>query len=319
MVEVMRLLAAMPRPKRTVRILLTSECYGSYAFYTLRSELVRRTLAGVNLDCVGEAETAERPALWGRASEAHPSAVDTLFRAAMRLTEGLPGALPASSRPHALSDSAMCDPAFGGPVINFMKAPWHWHCSQDDWSGIDPKAMRRAVVATAAYVRWLAGAGPDDADALALAAAAEAEANFPEGDLSPARREFFTDRARARVLWTARLGAARSGAAAKGLPAVDLASLVKPEDGDEEARRTVPRRRFWGAPTFDDVALEDRDGLGDPRWNMPYVTACYWADGRRTVAEIASLVRTEFDRPMGDLLRFFSVLEGAGLVEMGSR
>ena len=33
----------------------------------------------------------------------------------------------------------------------------------------------------------------------------------------------------------------------------------------------------------------------------------------------AALVRTEFDQPMGDLLRFFRVLERGGLVELEKR
>jgi len=320
MMECMRLMASMPRPRRRVRLLLTSECYGSYAFYTQRGTLLPRTVAGANLDCIGETETAERPAQWSRSSEAYPSAVDSLFRAAMRLTKHLPGALPAQSRPHALSDSALCDPAAAAPVVCFMKAPWHWHCLLDDWSGIDPGAVRRATVATAAYTRWLAEASPEDADALAETAAGEALADAPTGDdLTPQRRAFFTDRARARVLWTKRLGARRAEAAAAKLPALDLASLVTAKDGGDDERRTVPVRRFWGAATFDGIAQADRDGFADPRWNMPYVTACYWADGRRTVAEIAALVRAEFDKPMPDLLRFFGVLERGGLVALTAK
>jgi len=320
MMECMRLMASMPRPRRRVRLLLTSECYGSYAFYSQHTDLLPRTVAGANLDCIGETETAERPAQWARSSEAYPSAVDSLFREAMRLTEHLSGALPAQSRTHALSDSAMCDPAAGAPVVCFMKAPWHWHCSLDDWSGIDPRAVRRATVATAAYTRWLAEAGPAEADALAETAAAEALVDAPTGDdLSAQRRAFFTDRARARVLWTRRLGAARTDVIAAKLPALDPATLITDEDGGDDERRTVPARRFWGAPTFDGIPQADRDGFADPRWNMPYVTACYRADGRRSVAEIAALVRTEFGQPMPDLLKFFRVLERGGLVELTRR
>jgi len=320
MLEGVRLMASMPRPRRRVRILLSSECYGSYAFYTMREHLVGRTLAALNLDCVGEAETQERPALYGRTSEANPAAIDSLFRAAMRGTESLPGALPASQRPHTLSDSAFNDPATDIPTVCFMKAPWHWHCSLDDWSQIDPSAMRRATVATAAAARWLAGAQAGDADALAEAAIADTLADYPESSDMPAeRRAYFVDRGRARVLWTKKLGAAGADAAAEQLPALEPTTLVKPEDGGAEELSTVPVRKFWGAPTFDEIAQSDRDGFADPRWNMPYVTACYQADGKRSVAEIAALVRTEFDQPMGDLLRFFRVLKRGGLVELETR
>ncbi|NLX59195.1 MAG: Zn-dependent exopeptidase M28 [Phycisphaerae bacterium] len=317
MIEAMRLMASMPRPRRRVRILLTSECYGTYAFYTIRGELLKRTVAGLNLDCVGEVETPERPAQYHRTSEASPAAVDTLVRWAMKLAESVEGTLPARELTHSLSDNAMCDPAAGVPTVCFMKAPYHWHTNMDDWSCLDPSAMRRATAAVAAAVRWLAEAGPEEGNALAEATVAAALADFPEaGDLSPERRAFFLDRWRARVLWTARLGAGEAEAVAARLPALDPASLVRPEDGGQEEHSTVPVRKFWGAPTFDNVPPKDRDGFDDPRWRMPYVTACYWADGVRSVAEIAALVRTEFDQPMGDLLRFFRVLERGGMVEL---
>jgi hypothetical protein len=320
MLESLRIMAGMPRPRRRVRALFTSECYGTYAFYTERSQLLARTLAGLNLDCVGEAETDEHPALWARTSEAAPSAVDSVLRAAMAMTEGLPGALPADERGHALSDNMLCDPMAGVPMPCFMKAPWHWHCSADDWSGISPEAMRRATVATAAALRWLAEARPADADALAEAALADALRAYPEGSgMAPRRREFFLDRGRARVLWTNHLGATRAEETARELPALALSSLVTEEDGGEEERATVPVRSFWGAPTFDEMPQAERQGMADPRWNSPLIAASYWANGRRSVAEIAALVRTEYDQPMADLLGFFCLLERGGLVKLERR
>jgi hypothetical protein len=319
MIEVLRLMAALPRPRRSVRILLTSECYGTYAFYTMRPELIGRTLTGMNLDCVAEKETAERPAQWYRTSEACPGAIDNLFRACMKLSERFPGALPAREFSHSLSDNMLCDPATAVPMICFMKAPWHWHTSADDWSGIDANAVRRAVVAAAVTTRWLAEAGADDADALAELVAADADAEYPEGgSVAGDRRTYFLSRARQRALWTRKLGARNTNRIAGALPEFDAASFVKPEDGDGAARRTVPVRSYWGAPTFDGIPMSDRQGLADPRWNMPLVTAAYWADGRRTVAEIAALVRTEFDQPQGELLKFFEVLQRGGLVDLKS-
>ncbi len=324
MMEALRLMAGMATPRRRVRILLTSECYGTYGFYSRRSDLLKHLLAGLNLDGVGNPESAERPTPVQMTSEAAPSAADTLFRAAMRLTENFPGARPAKLGPHSLSDNMMCDPAAGGAgLVGVIKSPWHWHTSSDDWSGLSADAVRRVTVAAAAYVRWLAEAGAAEADDLAEAVAEDAAADFPEGGaLGETRRTFFLDRARVRILWTARLGGRRAAELAARLPELDLAGLVQDRDGgvtareSAEARTSVPVRRFWGAPTFDGIPEAERDGFTDPRWAMLYVTACYWADGRRTVAEIAALVRTEFDHPMPDLLRFFRVLERGGLVEM---
>jgi hypothetical protein len=317
MLEALRLMSGMPAPRRRVRILLTAECYGTYAFFTQRPGLLGRTVAGIDVDCVGEAETDERPHLWYRTPEANPSAVDTLFRAVMEVTEGRPGGRRAQEEAHGLSDNAISDPAAGVPTVLFMRSPWTWHTSLDDWSGIAPLSVRRAAVATATYVRWLAEANAADADSLAEAALIGASAAYPaDGELTATRRAFFLDRARARVLWTKRLGARQAEAVAEKLPALDLKSLVGPVDGGEEEQRTVPVRAFWGAPTFDAIPASDRCGLADPRWSTPHVSACYWADGRRTVAEIAALVRTECGSPAADIAALFHVLERGSLVRL---
>ena len=339
MMEAMRLMASMPRPRRRVRVVLTGECYGTYALFTLRRQWLHRTLAAVNVDCVANPESAELPALWSRTSEANPAAIDTLFRAALRATQKMPGAFPAAEEPHMLSDSMMADPAAGAPTVCFMRAPWHWHTDADDWGAFSAKAEMRSAVVTASWARWLAEAGPAEADALATATAAEdplvalagrggpAEAARGKGagaksprkasaEVPDSRRAFFVDRARQRVLWTHRLGATRADELASRLPALDAASLIGKEDGGEEARRIVPVRSFWGAPTFDNIPMDAREGLDDPRWNSPLVAACYWVDGRRNLEQITALVRAEFGKPPGDLIRFFRVLARGGLVEL---
>jgi hypothetical protein len=240
------------------------------------------------------------------------------MRAALRLTESLPGCLPVDERGHGLSDNVLCDPAAGVPMPSIMQAPWTWHTNLDDWSQLDPRSIRRGTVAAAAYVRWLAEAAPADADALAAAAAAEAVAAL--GDVADERRAFNADRARAAVLWTERLGAAHAATAAEPLPALDLASLVTEADGGDEERRTVPVRHFWGAPTFDEIPLADREGLHDPRWDGRSIAATYWADGRRSVAEIAALVRIEFGTPAAErVAKLFRVLQRGGLVSLERR
>ncbi|MFW6153856.1 MAG: DUF4910 domain-containing protein [Planctomycetota bacterium] len=318
MLEAARLMAAMPRPRRPVRLQFTSECYGTYAFYTMRSALIKRTVAGLNVDGVGEPQTERWRQPWYRTPTAGASALDTLMRTAFRLTEPLPGCEPVVERSHGLSDNVLCDPAAGVPMPSIMQAPWTWHTNQDDWSQLDPNSIRRGTVAAAAYTRWLAEADAADADALAEAAAAEAVAGL--GDLTDPRQAFFADRARAAVLWTARLGATRAEAAAEPLPALDLASLVEDADGGDEARQTVPVRQFWGAPTFDGIPPADREGLRDPRWHGPSLAACYWADGRRSVAEIVALVRTEFGPRAAERIdALFRVLARGGLVSFERR
>ena len=274
MMEAVRLMAAMPRPARTVRILLTSECYGTYAFFTQRPEVLRRTLAGANLDCVAGEETPDRPRHWSGTNECLPSASDVLFGEALRATEVFPKALPAERDPFGMSDNMIGDPAAGAPCVCLMGAPWHWHTSRDDWSGLSPEALRRSTVVAASWARWLAEARPPEADALAEAAAVHTRKTCGgEFSRSADRLAFHLDRGRERILSTRRLGATRAESIAAEFPPMELSDF--PPSGGRRAGGggARPRARFLGrADLRRDPAFAAR-GPGRPAME-PSVCVC---------------------------------------------
>ena len=92
MLEAARVLAGLvsrgmlPEPRRSIRFLFMSECYGSMAYAMMNPQLVRRTLGGMNLDCVGgDQRKVGMPLPVSMTPPANPTVADTLI---LRLCRG---------------------------------------------------------------------------------------------------------------------------------------------------------------------------------------------------------------------------------------
>jgi hypothetical protein len=124
----------------------------------------------------------------------------------------------------------------------------------------------------------------------------------------------------------------RSGApgpAGTGAMTEETAGRHLQEEVQVEAARLVPRRLCPG-PIDAAMALQAQGGeLLPTLWAMTpsdqagsdfhdlIAVAQYWADGRRSIAEIARLVSLELDHDADDLLlRYFRLLAQAGLMEL---
>jgi hypothetical protein len=141
----------------------------------MNPHLARRTLAGLNLDCVGGDQRRTEMALpVSLTPGANPSVADTLIR---RLCEGYlrrrdpyfawftTGFTPC--------DSSIGDPAIGIPTVYLGGKDRFWHTSADTIDKIDPEATARVAVLTASYAYYLAAAGSPEAEWLAEETAAE--------------------------------------------------------------------------------------------------------------------------------------------------
>ena len=89
---------------------------------------------------------------------------------------------------------------------------------------------------------------------------------------------------------------------------------VPPAQFDDPATgRAVPVRKVWGTITFEGLPLDKRT-QGSPRWSEQVNNAWYWADGKRSVGEIAQIVSLEMGTPLRKSLpAFFALAQEAGL------
>jgi len=84
---------------------------------------------------------------------------------------------------------------------------------------------------------------------------------------------------------------------------------------DPEASKIVVRRKRMGTITLDDLPHDRREGYPAASFSGPPVTALYWCDGKRNLAEVIRLTRLEIGPVKFDFKGYFKFLERHGYVE----
>lgn len=307
----------LPRPRRTIRLLNAYECYGFFAFLEKERRL-QPPLAGVCIDTVGA-----KPAVCGGRLEWRatvPSSagfVDWVGEKILRATLREYGA--SGYRLHhepfmSTSDTLIGDPQYGYPcpwITTHHKsgegAAWDaYHSSADQLGLMSPAGLKICAASMAAYLYYLA-----DADTTDVVQMARAETMRLVGEAKARRRRL--DRAGGaylrdaheeslrrlqRFLWggerrqvMTELQSMRAdiSAATAGLRRT-TGSRTTP------STRRIPRRTALLAPTSENMPAPIARRLGAAGLSQ---WALYWADGRRTVAQIAEVLSWE----QGGLLR----------------
>jgi hypothetical protein len=157
-----RLLAEgqLPQPRRGIRLLFGLEHKGLFAFLDRRRDVARRTVAGLNLDMVGEDQFLCRCALGvNRVFESNATFVDDLIE---RLCEeGLPRTVRWYSRPGVMCDNLISDPTVDIPTPALIQHPEpFYHSNADTIDKVDPNILRLVGIISGTYLYFLANAGP---------------------------------------------------------------------------------------------------------------------------------------------------------------
>lgn len=84
----------------------------------------------------------------------------------------------------------------------------------------------------------------------------------------------------------------------------------------EEASRIVIRRKRPGTIPMDDLPAERWEGYPYGSWELVPVTALYWCDGKRNLAEVIRLTGLEHDTAGFDFTGYFRFLAKNGYVEI---
>ena len=119
---------------------------------------------------------------------------------------------------------------------------------------------------------------------------------------------------------TARLRrAADRRAAALGAPVpVEPAAAAQDQQMAAAQGMVVTRKRFGTLP-LDDLPVTQWEGYPYASWDLVSVTALYWCDGRRDLAEVVRLTRLEYDTGNFDFVGYFRFLAKHGYVGLTSR
>lgn len=383
----------LPPPRRTIRFLWLPEMTGTYAYLAGREAELEQLVGGINLDMVGE-DQGQTGSAWLIESPpaAAPSFAAGLLACLRDKLPTLPGMADVSAGytgegryplyRHAEtpflggSDHAiLADPSVGVPTPMLIQWPDRfYHTSADTPDRTDPNSLRRAATLAAAYVYWLAAAGPHEVAWLGhemlarfkarlvqtaqeavtdCTTAADAETLANRLGALDRRLAFLLDREQValatldRLAETGCLGETLAREASRaayqelewareaaGLCAVemDLDGLPEPPphtlDAEEQrAAELVPVRRVRGPIPLRDHLRRLSAGKRDEwqaflaaRETAPAHSlmdlALYWADGARSILDIAGLVELEAGhRDVGLLLAYLELLHELGFIE----
>lgn len=323
---------ALPRPRCTIRFVHAYECYGFFHYFEHHPR-PQPPLAGVCIDIVGA-----KPALCRRELRWHSTIPmsatfvndvgEFLLRAALRLARPGYRFLP---KPFlSTEDTLLGDPLYGFPCPWLTNHPCKgYHSSADVPALLHARGLTACAAAMAGYLYYLAAAATDEALELAAwetdrtverlreAYRQRAPRARPASGVRPDRVRYILHQHAASLerlrRWATRGGQPEGSAlfAACARRAAEAAGQLRRRaaTGPCACRpiRTAPL-----APTAENTwpqAAEELKAL--PKW------AAYWADGERTLAEIASLLAAELGRPVpaAQVLRHFGALAELRYVE----
>ncbi len=163
----------LPRPKRSIRTWLGHELYGSMAFAENNIDRLRdKTIAAVCCDTPAENydnyTTAPKISM---SLNACPSYTDAVFpEIAGRYIERFAPNKRLELVPFITGiDNFFCEPMIGVPInaLSMNEGSHLHHNSMDTIEKVDPRTLRELALINAAYLYYMATAGPDDVPLIA--------------------------------------------------------------------------------------------------------------------------------------------------------
>ena len=344
----------LPRPKRTIRVLGMSECYGMLHYLEQTKDRMKRTVAAMCIDApAGQQTLAGTEYTWVLNPQSASSYVDSfILRVAAEY-------FPSVGRPWAWSehrsgtDNYLGDPTIGIPTVlpRGGYGVHSHHNSNDTPALVDPKSLHNLTVMNATYAYFIASAGPAEKRWLAevaltngydrVAAATEtildqiptAQAadrlaellhqGLEKIDYSTARAAQSVHSARAQGEWTSGLTAFSDQQKKRVEAAVEERATalglgrIQPAAPklNAEATTIVVQRKRMGTITLDDLPQDEREGYPAASfWSVP-VAALYWCDGKRNLAEVIRLTELEMGPQKFDFVGYFKFLRKHGYVD----
>lgn len=344
----------LPRPKRTIRVLGMGECYGTMYYLDHHQDRVKRTVAAMCIDSpAGLQNLAGTEYTWILDPHSARSYADAL---ALRIAEEY---YPSVGRPwmwtehRSSTDNYLGDPSIGIPTV--MSRGGYGvlahHNSHDTPATVDPKSMRDMMVTNAAYVYFIASAGPaekrwmaeltltrgyDQLDVAAgklldrVAIANDADSLGRLLYEGPAQLDYVLARESRAVssAWNLQDGLSDLSsfgaqqkrrvdreiqARAEALKVGPLQAITPPRNA--EAESIIVRRKRMGTIPLDEMPQEQREHFPAASfWGVP-VSALYWCDGKRNLAEVIRLTELEMGPQKFDFVGYFKFLEKHGYVE----
>ena len=316
-IEVVRILegliasGTLPRPRRSIRLVNGYECYGFFA-YLERVGRLQPPLAGVNVDTIGsKAAVCNGRLEWHATVPMSAGFVDWIGEKILRSTlrqDRRAGYRLCLENFMETSDTLIGDPQYGFPcpwISTHHQQPHSgfdaYHSSADTMDLVSAPGLKTCASAMAAYLYYLAHADSDDAAAIgSIEAERLCRQTGGRKRIKPAEATYIRDamdvslRQLRRWSWggdRTKIERHFSDCQRQVAAATTTAtgSRVSTPRTPAQGRR-IPRRTALLTPTGDNCpqpVAERISGSGLRRW------ALYWADGKRTLAQIREAISIE--------------------------
>ena len=306
----------LPRPRRTIRLLNAYECYGFFA-YLEKERRLQPPLAGVCVDTVGAKPSVCSGRLeWHATVPSSAGFVDWVGEKILRAT--LRDYRAAGYKLHSESFMSTSDTLIGDPQYGYP-CPWitthhkgdgkawdAYHSSADQLGLLSAAGLKTCAAATASYLYYLADAATPDvvqmarAETVRLTGTAKAQRRRLDSTGGEYLRDAHEESLRRlqRFLWG---GDRRQVMSEMQSLRHDMAAATAGVRGARRvsstaSTRRIPRRTAVLAPTSENTPTPIAQRIaaaGLSQW------ALYWANGQRTVEQIAAALSWE----RGGLLR----------------
>jgi Peptidase family M28 len=344
----------LPPPKRSIRVLGMGECYGTYYYLQQNPDRVKRTVAAMCIDSpAGLQNLAGTEYTWIMNPHSAKSYVDAFSLRLASEYYPMVGRPWSSIEHRSSTDNYLGDPSIGIPTVMTRGGygVLAHHNSHDTPATVDPKSLRDMMVMNAAYSYFIAAAGPVEKRWLAEVAltrgydqvAAAASKVLDEVAIADTAdrlgRLLYHGRERIDYSLDREAQAVRSAAELKdelaGLAEFASQQKTRVERSIQEraaalhvtavqpiaparnaaAEKIVVRRKRIGTITLDDLPREQRENWPAASfWGVP-VSALYWCDGKRNLAEVIRLTELEMGPQDFDFVGYFTFLQKRGYVD----
>jgi hypothetical protein len=344
----------LPRPKRTIRVLGMSECYGMLHYLEHHADRMKRTVAAMCIDApAGQQTLAGTEYTWVLNPQSASSYVDSLvMRIAAEYCASI-GRPWAWSEHRSGTDNYLGDPTIGIPTV-LARGGYGVHShhnSHDTPVLVDARSLHNLAVMNGAYAYFIASAGPSEERwmaELALTNGIDRVANSAEAILDQIAAADTVDRLNhllyhgGEKIDYAAARAAQAVSSAKGPAQIGSrlnafrdeqkkrveAAVQERASGlglariqpaipkpNAEAEAIIVRRKRMSTITLDDLPQDQREGFPAASfWSVP-VAALYWCDGKRNLAEVIRLTELETGPQTFDFVGYFKFLRKHGYVD----
>ena len=347
----------LPRPRRTIRILAMGEKYGTLDYMAKHRARIKRTIAGMCIDsAAGLYNLPGTEFTWMLNPQSDTSFVDALILRLAKEYDPMVGRHYYWNEYSSGTDNDWGDPMINVPMVipRGGDGITDHHTSFDTPKMADPRSLRDLSVMNAAYAYFIASAGPDQMRWMAQLALSRGENQIgaaAQKSLDQIAAAQNADQLSRLLYWeTARVdyNLARESKAVKqadNLPQglAGMASFAASQKQrieravqqraaelhlgtiqpftprvNPEAEKIIVRRKRWGTITMDTIPRDQRDGYPAQSFWGYTVSALYWCDGKRNLADVIKLTKLELGPrvpPNFNWVGYFEFLRQHGFVD----